>query len=234
MSSLNIDASLVARADASLSQQQERLVQLQNGCICCTLREDLRDELQRLAAVTEPRPFDYVVIESTGVAEPMQVAETFTFGELVQDTEDSNDMTDTEEHEGAPLSDVCRLDTCVTVVDASRFDRLMDMTTPANKDDENDSVAALLTQQVEFADVLLLNKTDLVDERQVERIGAIVKHLNPSAKVIPTCRSNVELHEVLDTGLFSLEAAAQRPGWLQEIRCLLIVYSSAPLLPPPP
>jgi G3E family GTPase len=208
MSEVNIDASLVARgadnAGAGLSRTDEKLIEMSNGCICCTLREDLLIEVKRLAA--EGR-FDYLLIESTGIGEPMPVAATFDF---------------TDEN-GESLNDVALIDTMVTVVDA--YNLLKDYTSadllshrgPVAGDEDNRSLAALLAEQIEFADVIIVNKTDLVDAEQLAVVTAVVKGLNPVAEVLFTSRGEVALHKVLGTGRFNLERASAMPGWAREL-----------------
>jgi G3E family GTPase len=205
MSEVNIDAGLVKQGGASLSRTDEKLVEMSNGCICCTLREDLLVEVGNLA---KQGRFDYLLIESTGISEPLPVAETFTF---IDD-------------QGKGLSDFARLDTMVTVVDAGDFlsqydaaDDLLERGIALGEDDQR-TVTDLLIEQVEFANVILLNKTDRLELRELERLSAILHHLNPSAKILHTFRSQVELGEVLNTGLFDFEKAAQSPGWLSELR----------------
>ncbi|KZX69769.1 4-hydroxytetrahydrobiopterin dehydratase [Vibrio sp. HI00D65] len=204
MSEINIDAATVQN-EVSLNHSEEKLVEMSNGCICCTLREDLLEEVTKLA---QEGRFDYLVIESTGIAEPLPVAETFTFA-------DEN---------GLSLSDVARLDTMVTVVDSINFLRdydeakfLSDTPESLGEDDER-SVADLLVDQVEFADVILISKTDLAEKSEIERLLAILKTLNTSATIIPISNGEVELDAVLDTQSFSFEKAQQAPGWLKEMR----------------
>jgi G3E family GTPase len=204
MSEVNIDSRLVAE-DARLSRVDERLVEMSNGCICCTLREDLLVEIARLAK--EAR-FDYLLIESTGISEPLPVAETFDF-----------DMGD-----GSSLRDVARLDTMVTVIDGERFledvdstDELHQREASLDASDER-NVADLLLDQVEFANVLVINKTDRIDTDQTARLEAVLRSMNPDAVILRAVRGNVPLAAVLDTGLFSFEKAAQAKGWMQELR----------------
>ena len=204
MSEINIDSAIVQN-DVSLNRSEEKLVEMSNGCICCTLREDLLEEVNKLAK--EGR-FDYLVIESTGISEPLPVAETFTFAD----------------EEGVSLSDVADLDTMVTVVDAVNFIKdydeakyLQDTGESLGEEDER-SVADLLVDQIEFADVILISKTDLVEKADIERLVAIIKTLNTSAKIVPISQGNVEIDAVLNTGLFDFEKAEQSPGWLQEMR----------------
>jgi len=204
MSEINIDASLV-QSDVALSHQEEKLVEMSNGCICCTLREDLLLEVNKLA---KDGRFDYLLIESTGISEPLPVAETFTFAD----------------EDGVSLSDVATLDTMVTVVDAVNFLRdydeakdLQDTGESLGEDDQR-SVADLLVDQVEFADVLLISKTDLVDQADINRLMAILKSLNTDAQIIPIANGQVALADVLDTRRFNFERAQQAPGWLKEMR----------------
>jgi G3E family GTPase len=204
MSEINIDAALVQN-EVSLNRSDEKLVEMSNGCICCTLREDLLIEVNKLA---QDKRFDYLVIESTGISEPLPVAETFTFAD----------------EDGVSLSDVATLDTMVTVVDAVNFLKdydeaksLQDTTESLGEEDER-SVADLLVDQVEFADVILISKTDLASSDDVNRLTAIIKTLNTHARVIPISKGKVNIDDVLDTGLFDFERAQQAPGWLKEMR----------------
>lgn len=204
MSEINIDAAIV-KNDVSLNHSEEKLVEMSNGCICCTLREDLLVEVNRLATAGS---FDYLLIESTGISEPLPVAETFTFA-------DEN---------GVSLSDIARLDTMVTVVDAVNFTKdyeeakyLQETGESLGEEDER-SVADLLVDQVEFADVILISKTDLVSHAQVENLTAILKSLNTSAHIIPIKNGNVAIDQVLGTERFNFEKAQQAPGWLKEMR----------------
>jgi len=204
MSEINIDASLVQQ-EVSLSHQEEKLVEMSNGCICCTLREDLLLEVNKLAK--EGR-FDYLVIESTGISEPLPVAETFTFAD----------------EDGVSLSDVATLDTMVTVVDAVNFlrdyDEAKDIRETGESLGEEDerSVADLLVDQVEFADVLLISKTDLAGQAEIERLAAILRSLNTKARIIPISQGQVPAGDILNTRLFDFERARQAPGWLKEMR----------------
>ncbi|MBL0892776.1 MAG: GTP-binding protein [Gemmatimonadaceae bacterium] len=204
MSEVNIDAQLVRGGDAALSRTQETLVEMTNGCICCTLRDDLLQEVSRLAA--EGR-FDYLLIESTGIGEPLPVAATFTF----------------ETETGVSLSDVARLDTMVTVVDAHRFlhdlgslDDLKARQLALGEEDER-TIPDLLIDQVEFANVLVLNKTDLVSDEELGRLLAILRHLNPDAEVVTSVRGVVAPRVVLGRGLFDFAAAEAAPGWQKEL-----------------
>ncbi|WES67233.1 zinc metallochaperone GTPase ZigA [Superficieibacter sp. HKU1] len=205
MSEVNIDAALVRNGGAELSRTDEKLVEMSNGCICCTLREDLLLEVNRLAK--EGR-FDHLVIESTGISEPLPVAETFTFaGE-----------------DGQSLSSVARLDTMVTVVDAFNFlndyESVDSIAARGESLGENDrrSVVDLLIDQIEFCDVLVLNKTDLINDARREKLTAILRSLNSRAKIITARFGQVPLDQVLDTGLFDFDKAAEAPGWLKELR----------------
>ena len=204
MSEINIDAAIVQR-EISLSRSEEKLVEMSNGCICCTLREDLLEEVTKLA---KEKRFDYLVIESTGISEPLPVAETFTFA-------DEN---------GTSLSDVASLDTMVTVVDAINFlkdyEEAKDLqeTGESLGEDDQRSVADLLVEQVEFADVILISKTDIAKATEVDRLTAILQTLNTRAKILPICQGQVGVKQVLDTGKFSFEEAQKAPGWLKEMR----------------
>jgi len=204
MSEVNIDAELVRDGGANLSRTDERLVEMSNGCICCTLRDDLLEEVSRLA---KDGRFDYLLIESTGISEPIPVAQTFTF----------------ESEDGTSLSDITRLDTMVTVVDAANFleeyeeaDYLKERGEALGEDDER-TVTDLLCDQIEFADVILLNKTDLVEDDQLHRVEGVIRALNPIAKLIRTRHSQVDLTEVLNTGMFDYERAVNSAGWIREL-----------------
>ncbi|KQM79509.1 zinc metallochaperone GTPase ZigA [Xylophilus sp. Leaf220] len=205
MSEVNIDAAMVRQGGAELSPTDERLVEMSNGCICCTLREDLLLEVGRLAA--EGR-FDQLVIESTGISEPLPVAETFTF--LGED--------------GRSLGDVARLDTMVTVVDACNFLRdygsrdSLQSRGQSMGDEDGRTVVDLLVEQIEFCDVLVLNKVDLVTPAERDRLVEVLHALNPRARVQLAAFGQVALAGVLDTGLFDFEEAARAPGWLRELR----------------
>jgi G3E family GTPase len=205
MSEVNIDAALVKGGDAALSRTDERLVEMSNGCICCTLREDLLIEVGKLAR--EGR-FDYLVIESTGISEPMPVAETFTFaGE-----------------DGETLSQVAKLDTLVTVVDAEAFladyaaaDQLVEIDAGIDTSDER-TVSDLLVEQVEFANVIVINKVDLIDKDELQELVGLIQKLNPAAKIIKTTNSQVSLDQILNTGMFDFEQASTAAGWLKTLR----------------
>jgi G3E family GTPase len=203
MAEVNIDASLVEDR-AGLVQAEENLVEMSNGCICCTLREDLLVEVKKLA---DAGRFDHLVIESSGISEPMPVAVTFDMaGDL-----------------GHALSEVAAIDTMVTVVDAARFtddfnstDRLHDRDQAAGAGDER-TLVDLLVDQVEFANVILLNKTDLVSEKRIAFLTNVLRTLNPDATIIPTERSEVALDRIIGTGAFDFEAARRMPGWMKEL-----------------
>ncbi|WP_421556913.1 zinc metallochaperone GTPase ZigA [Pseudomonas kitaguniensis] len=204
MSEINIDGSEVQR-DVTLNRAEEKLVEMSNGCICCTLREDLLEEVGKLAR--EGR-FDYLLIESTGISEPLPVAETFTF-------RDENEQS---------LADVARLDTMVTVVDGMNFlldyqaaESLASRGETLGEEDER-SITDLLIEQIEFADVILISKIDLISSHEREELMAILKRLNARAQIIPMVMGKVPLNKILNTGLFDFERAAQAPGWLQELR----------------
>lgn len=203
MSEVNIDAALIA-GQGHLDRTEEKLVELTNGCICCTLREDL---VEAVGALARQNRFDQLVIESTGISEPMPVAATFEW----------------EFEDGFQLGRLAKLDTLVTVVDASTFlsevvrgEGLADRNLAAGEGDAR-SIADLLTDQVEFADVILLNKTDLVSPATLDTVETLLRRLNPTARLIRTDHGVVEIGEVLGTGLFDPEAAARTPGWDEEI-----------------
>ncbi|MDX5405551.1 MAG: zinc metallochaperone GTPase ZigA [Chromatiaceae bacterium] len=204
MSDVNIDANQLNK-EVSLNRAEEKLVEMSNGCICCTLREDLLLEVGKLAKAGR---FDYLLIESTGISEPLPIAETFTF----------------EHEDGQSLADIARLDTLVTVVDAVNFladfeaaQDLAERGESLGEDDER-SVADLLIEQVEFCDVLVVSKTDLVTGQQLQRLMAILRSLNSRARIIHADNGQVELTQLLNTGLFNFEQAQQAPGWLAELR----------------
>ncbi|RSD25903.1 GTP-binding protein [Mesobacillus subterraneus] len=203
MSELNIDAALVKQS--GFSQTEEKLVELQNGCICCTLREDLIIEVERLVKAGD---IDYIVIESSGISEPIPVAQTFTY---------------VDEELGINLAEWCTLDTMVTVVDANRFwhdfssgESLLDRKQGADEHDTRE-VVDLLIDQIEFANVIILNKKDLVSEAVLHELKAVIQKLNPGARIIDSNHSQVNLSEVLDTGLFDFEEASQGAGWIKEL-----------------
>ncbi|AUI83040.1 zinc metallochaperone GTPase ZigA [Alteromonas macleodii] len=204
MSEINIDAATV-KNEISFNRADEKLVEMSNGCICCTLREDLLEEIERLA---HEGKYDYLVIESTGISEPLPVAETFTFAD----------------EDGKSLSEISRLDSMVTVVDALNFLKDYDEAKFLNEvgeslgEEDERSVADLLVEQVEFADILLISKTDLVSEQELARLKSILQTLNTEAIQVPIEHGKVPLDKVLNTGRFSFERAQQSPGWLKEMR----------------
>ncbi len=203
MSEVNIDADLV-RADTELSRTDETLVEMSNGCICCTLRDDLLAEVRRLAG--EGR-FDYLLIESTGISEPLPVAATFEF----------------RDEAGESLSDVARLDTMVTVVDAvnllkdySSHDFLRDRGEALGEEDER-ALVHLLTDQIEFADVVILNKVDDAQPQQVDAARKIIRSLNADARIIEANFSDAPADAILNTGLFDFQKAHEHPMWAKEL-----------------
>ncbi|MCU0427847.1 MAG: zinc metallochaperone GTPase ZigA [Candidatus Kapabacteria bacterium] len=204
MSEINIDADLVKQGGAELSRTDEKLVEMSNGCICCTLREDLLAEVSRLARENR---FDYLLIESTGISEPMPVAETFMF----------------EDQLGRSLSDMTRLDTMVTIVDAYNLLRdtasgelLTDRKIGLSDEDER-SIADLLIDQIEFADVIVVNKTDLVSKPDLMSLEGLIRKLNTRARIIFAEKSVVPLDSIMNTNLFNFEQAALAPGWLKSL-----------------
>ena len=205
MSEVNIDAQLV-KNENTLSRTEERLVEMSNGCICCTLREDLMLEVEKLA---KENKFDYLLIESTGISEPIPVAQTFSF---------------IDEEKGIDLSKFSSLDTMVTVVDCFNF--FKDFSTNENiqdrnlhNDEPNDyrNIVNLLTDQIEFANVIILNKTDLVTKKTVKELKAIIRKLNGDAKIIDSTFGSVNLSEILNTNLFDFEKASASAGWIKEL-----------------
>ncbi len=205
MSEVNIDSALVKSGGSSLSRTEEKLVEMSNGCICCTLREDLLIEVNKLASEGK---FDYLLIESTGISEPLPVAETFTF------TDD----------DGQSLSNISRLDTMVTVVDALNFlkdysseDELSQRGESMGEEDDR-TVVDLLIEQIEFANVILINKADLASKSQLGELERILKTLNPEANIIFSEFGKIDLDLVLNTKMFDFEKASQSPGWLKELR----------------
>ena len=204
MSEVNIDAELV-KNEKTLSRTEEKLVEMSNGCICCTLREDLMIEVEKLA---KENRFDYLLIESTGISEPIPVAQTFSF---------------VDEENGIDLSRFSYVDTMVTVVDALNF--FKDFGSPetlvdrdlTNIEDDDRTIVNLLTDQIEFANVIILNKTDLVDKEHLGILRACIKKLNQSAKIIETTYSEISPKEILNTSLFNFEEAEQSAGWMEEL-----------------
>ncbi|UVO16592.1 zinc metallochaperone GTPase ZigA [Stutzerimonas stutzeri] len=204
MSEINIDGSEVQR-DVSLNRADEKLVEMSNGCICCTLREDLLEEVARLA---RDGRFDYLLIESTGISEPLPVAETFTF----------------RDEQGQSLSDLARLDALVTVVDGVNFLRdfheaesLASRGETLREEDER-AITDLLIEQVEFANVILISKIDLITSAEREELTAILRGLNTEAEILPMVMGQAPLSRILNTGRFDFERAAQASGWLKELR----------------
>mgnify|MGYP000940143403 CR=1 FL=1 len=204
MSEINIDGSEVQKG-VSLNRAEEKLVEMSNGCICCTLREDLLEEVGKLA---RDGRFDYLLIESTGISEPLPVAETFTF----------------RDEQGQSLADLARLDTLVTVVDGVNFlpdfqaaQSLASRGETLGEEDER-SITDLLIEQIEFADVLLISKIDLISRAEREELSAILRRLNSRARILPMSMGAVPLDAILNTGLFDFERAAASPGWLKELR----------------
>lgn len=204
MSEVNVDAASVEGGSAALHRTDEKLVSMQNGCICCTLREDLLREVSELARAGK---FDYLVIESTGISEPLPVAETFTF---------------MDEASGSALADIAELDTMVTVVDAKHwledfnsYQTLVDRDM-GNDDEDERPIVQLLVDQIEFADVIILNKTDLVTDEEMNKLTAIIRTINGRAELIPAAWSKVPLDKILNTGKFSFHQAQEHPQWLVE------------------
>ncbi len=205
MSEVNIDAQLIKQGGAALNRVEEKLIEMSNGCICCTLREDLLIEVAGLAS--EGR-FDYLIIESTGISEPMPVAETFVFSNA----------------DGRSLSEIATLDTMVTVVDAFNFLRdydesslLKNKSLAVNTEDMR-TVTDLLIDQVEFANVIVLNKTDLIEKSELNKLQRILKRFNPEARLLRSTFGQVPLNEILNTGMFQFDKAADSPGWMKELR----------------
>ncbi|MFJ9500071.1 GTP-binding protein [Brevibacillus centrosporus] len=205
LSEVNVDGALVSQG-GGISRVEEKVVEMSNGCICCTLREDLLTEVERLAL--EGR-YDYILIESTGIGEPVPVAQTFTY---------------LDEENGINLSAHCCLDTMVTVVDAYRFwhdfssgESLLDREQAVGEEDTRE-VVDLLISQIEFCDVLILNKCDLVDPEDLQQLEGVLRKLQPNARLIRSKRGQVEPHEILNTGLFDFERASQSAGWIAELQ----------------
>ena len=203
MSEINIDAQLLG--EGGLSRVDEQVVQLSNGCVCCGLREDLLLEVVGLARRGE---FDYLLIEPTGVSEPMPVAQTFTLPDSA----------------GRALNDIARLDTLVTVVDAGSFlndfgslDEIRDLKIGGEVEDDRRDIAELIAEQVEFANVIVINKTDLVDADEVEGLASLLAELNPGANILSAEHGQVPLEKILNTGRFDLEGVSQSPGWVRAL-----------------
>ncbi|UCZ55141.1 GTP-binding protein [Bacillus shivajii] len=203
MSEINIDADLIDQG--GFKRTEEKLVEMSNGCICCTLREDLLVEVERLAKKGD---IDYIVIESTGISEPVPVAQTFSY---------------IDEELGIDLTEFCRLDTMVTVVDGNRFwhdfssgETLLDRKQAAGDDDIRE-ISDLLIDQVEFCDVLILNKCDMLEEKEIEKLERVLRKLQPDAKLIKTSGGEVNPSDILNTNLFDFEKASMSAGWLKEL-----------------
>lgn len=204
MSEINIDSELVQK-QGGFSRTEEKLVEMSNGCICCTLREDLLVEVENLVKKGD---IDYILIESSGISEPVPVAQTFTY---------------IDDELGIDLSKYCKLDTMVTVVDANRFwhdfesgDSLLDRKEAVSEYDDRE-VADLLIDQIEFCDVLILNKCDLVAPEDIDKLEEVIRTLQPTAKIIRSVNSNIEVSEILNTGLFDFEKASNAAGWIKEL-----------------
>ncbi|MGD1847952.1 MAG: GTP-binding protein [Salibacteraceae bacterium] len=204
MSEVNVDAALV-KNENTLSRTEEKLVEMSNGCICCTLREDLMEEVERLA---KENRFDYLLIESTGISEPVPVAQTFTF---------------VDEENEIDLSKFSYIDTMVTVVDAFNFfkdfgslDSLMDRELTDMEGDYR-TIVNLLTDQIEFANIIILNKTDLVTEKNLGVLKAAIHKMNPGAKILETTYSQIAPEKILNTGSFNFEEAEQSASWIEEL-----------------
>ncbi|WP_080873558.1 GTP-binding protein [Oceanobacillus timonensis] len=204
MSEVNIDSELV-QSQGGFSRTEEKLVEMSNGCICCTLREDLLVEVEKLVKQGE---FDHILIESSGISEPIPVAQTFSYIDETMDID---------------LTQYCRLDTMVTVVDANRFwhdfgsgDSLLDRKQAVSDVDER-NIADLLIDQIEFCNVLILNKTDLVKAEDLDKLEQVIRTLQPEAKIIRTQHCQVDLQEIVHTNLFDFEKASDSAGWLQEL-----------------
>ncbi|SDQ27903.1 GTP-binding protein [Natronobacterium texcoconense] len=211
MGEVNVDADRVAES-SDIADEDEELVELSNGCICCELRGDLLDAIGELTA--SEREFDGVVVESTGVAEPLPVAQTLTLGF------DQSDLDPTEFYEETGIEPLegCHLDTTVTVVDAHQFDEAMTSEEILDDDGTKKHLGDLLVEQVEFCDVLLLNKCDLVDEETLEEIESTVSTLQPRAEIVRTEHGRIDPDEILETGRFDFEEARQSAGWMQELQ----------------
>jgi G3E family GTPase len=203
MSEVNIDAKLVK--DNGFSRTEEKLVELQNGCICCTLREDLMQEVER---IVDAGDIDYIVIESSGISEPVPVAQTFTY---------------IDEELGIDLTKKCKLDTMVTVVDANRFwddyasgESLLDRKEGTDESDTRE-ISDLLVDQIEFADVIILNKVEMLKEVDKDELLGFMRKLNADADIIPTSFSRVEMSSILNTGKFDFDKVSQSAGWIKEL-----------------
>lgn len=205
MSEINIDAELIKKGGSEFNQLEEKLVEMTNGCICCTLREDLLIEVTKLA---EQKKFDYLLIESSGISEPIPVAQTFTF----------------ETEEGQSLMDISKIDCMVTVVDATQilneFNSSTSLESVGQALDETDqrTIAELLTDQIEFANVIIINKASDVEEKEVQKIRSLITKLNPEAKIVTTDYSKIPLESILNTGLFDYEKSMNSAGWIKELQ----------------
>ena len=234
MASINIDGDIVGKSE--ILQKKEELIEMQNGCICCTLRADL---LQHIAEIADSKKFDYIIIESTGVSEPMQVAETFAappdmLAELATDEGIINDQGQSN-FNFESLIEIAKLDTCVTVVDSLNFFDYMNTTQilaeglkDAVDDDTERTIANLLVEQIEFSNVVIVNKVSLVNDDVLNKIKGFILTVNPSAEIITTDYSKVPLTKVLNTGKFDLETAQQAPGecsvFMMYVMCYDILY----------
>ena len=205
MAEINVDANLI-KDGVELSQTEEKLIEMQNGCVCCTLRDDLLVEVKRLA---ESGKYDAIIIESTGIAEPVPIAQTFSY---------------VDEESGIDLSKLVHLDTMVTVVDAANFlrnftsqEQLKDRQWEVGTDDER-TIVDLMTEQIEFCDVLVINKISSLNEEEKKRVRAIIKWLQPTARYIETDWGKVELSDVVNTWLFDIEKAENSALWIQELQ----------------
>ncbi|RXJ04020.1 GTP-binding protein [Anaerobacillus alkaliphilus] len=203
MSEINVDADIIDKG--GFKRTEEKLVEMSNGCICCTLREDLLLEVEKLA---KQGNIDYIVIESTGISEPVPVAQTFSY---------------IDEEMGIDLTKYCQLDTMVTVVDANRFwhdfesgETLLERQLALGEDDTRD-VVNLLIDQIEFCNVLILNKCDMLSEEEIHRLEGVLKKLQPEAKLIKTEYSNIDINEIVNTKLFDFDKASMSAGWLKEL-----------------
>lgn len=204
MSEINIDAAILGK-EIAWNRSEEKLIEFSNGCICCTLREDLLIAVRKLA---NEKRFDYLIIESTGISEPMPIAETFTFAD----------------EDGAGLFEIAHLDTMVTVIDAVNFLRdydqadLLQETGESLGEDDERSVTDLLVDQVEFSDVILVNKTDLINAEALGKLRSVLRCLNTQAEIIAIENGRIDPSKILNTGKFSFEQAQEAPGWLKEMR----------------
>jgi G3E family GTPase len=231
MAELNIDAVTINKLarQSGLVQREESIVAMQNGCICCNLRSDLLIEIYRL---TQENHFDYLIIESTGISEPMQVAETFT-KEFVSENIEALESTNGNDFDelrhvmneilnSGGISKLARLDTCVTVVDAVNFFQNFETANfvdNVNEDPQDErTITDLMVDQIEFADVILLNKVDLVSSKNADTIEALIKEMNPVARVFKTVNCKTDLKNTLNTGLFDFEKASTSAGWLHSIK----------------